>query len=85
MKKKIILVVIITLFTFFIYNLYKMYQKIEIKENYEAKRTELSTKYEQTVENVTKESKTVANMLEEITRKCCRNFKINKCRRVNIK
>ena len=51
------------------YNLYIMYQNIEIKDNleYEAKRTAVSTNYEENVNNIPKESK-VVDMLEEITK-----------------
>lgn len=50
------------------YNIYIMYQNIEIKDNleYEAKRTAVSTNYEENVNNISKESK-VIDMLDEIT------------------
>ena len=41
---------------------------ILITENYTASRTSLSTNYEETVENVTEKSETVAEMLERVTK-----------------
>ena len=51
------------------YNLYIMYQNIELSNdsNYQAKRTTLSTDDSQTVETVIQNSKTVADMLENVT------------------
>ena len=61
-----------------------MYTNIEITNNYEATRT-ISTENVETVEKVIENSENVADMLEKVTRKCSRNIKINKCRRINIK
>ena len=55
------------------------YSKIEIKSgNYEA------TNSKQTVEKVEEKSQTIADIIEETTKKCSRNFKTKKCRKLNI-
>ena len=66
-KKGIMFILIIALLAITIYNLYVMYSNIEITNNYEASRTSLSTPYEETVDNTIENSKTVADMLEEVT------------------
>ena len=68
-----------TVLSIIIYKLYLMYNEIEINDNidntkYEAARTKLSTNYEESVESVNKKSQNIADMLEEITRKCGRNI-----------
>ncbi len=69
-SKKIIFVSIFFIFIWiFGFYLYTTYQNIEINEsNYTAER-QLSTKTEQTVESVEENSTTVADMLEETTKK----------------
>ncbi len=69
-SKKIIFVSVFLIFIWiFGFYLYTTYQNIEINEsNYTAER-QLSTKTEQTVENVEENSTTVADMLEETTKK----------------
>ena len=72
-----------------------MYQGIEVKKsNYEVART-LYTDGAQTVENASEQSQTIANMIEETTKKVVRNFKtkedrlnlVNRCirRRLRIR
>ena len=53
------------------YSLYKMYQNIEITENYTAERTKQSTRYEQTVETTAEKSKTIADVIEKVTKSVC--------------
>lgn len=69
-SKKIIFVSVFLIFIWiFGFYLYTTYQNIEINEsNYTAER-QLSTKTEQTVESVEENSTTVADMLEETTKK----------------
>ena len=68
-KKILILILFIILFALILYNLYIMYKNIDISDNlqYQSTRTSLSTDYSQTVETVTKNSVTVADMLENVT------------------
>ena len=70
-SKIILLLIIIILTILLIYNLYQMYKKIEIKEYYTAKRTNISTNIEQNVENVTQKSKTIADVIENVTQSVC--------------
>lgn len=69
-QKKVIIAVILALALWlFGFYLYITYQNIEINpSNYETTRT-LSTSEEQTVENATSDSKKVADIIEETTRK----------------
>lgn len=62
---------IIILLGFLVYNLYKMYQNIEITDNYTAERTNLSTNYGQSVETAEENSKTVADVIENVTKSVC--------------
>ena len=48
-----------------------MYQNIEIKDYYEADRLSLSTQRGQTVDNANENSKTVVNVIEEVTNSVC--------------
>ena len=68
-KKILILILFIILISLILYNLYIMYKNIDISDNlqYQSTRTSLSTDYSQTVETVTKNSVTVAEMLENVT------------------
>ncbi len=66
--------IVITILSFILlgligYNLYIMYQNIEISNgyDYEANKTSLSTDYLETVDQVEKNSETVAQMLENVT------------------
>ena len=69
-KKKVIITSIILIFLWvFAFYLYITYQNIEVMpSNYEARRTK-STIEEQTVESEEEKSQTIADMLEETTRK----------------
>lgn len=71
MKKAIIFTITLFILGGLGYYLYNMYKNIEIKSYYNAERLEVSTNREQTVENVTKNSKTVANVIEEVTQSVC--------------
>lgn len=70
MAKKIrnffIFVLIVCIFTLITYYIYTTYSKIEISPEYEITRTE-STVYSETVENVEQKSKTIAEVLEEVS------------------
>lgn len=74
-KRKILKTVIITvnimLIAVAVYYLYQMYKNIEIKENYTAERTNLSTSYGQTVETVQKDSQNVADVIEKVNKSVC--------------
>ncbi len=74
-KKQIIKKIYIVLFVSSIfavgYSVYKMYEKIDITDEYVAKRTNLSTIYEQTVESQSEKSKTVADVIENVTKSVC--------------
>ena len=50
-----------------IYNLYIMYQNIEISNEYEAKRTSISTTYVQNVDKSTENKVNTVDMLEKVT------------------
>ena len=50
------------------YNLYLMYRNIDISTNYEATRVSSTENYTETVDETNKESKTVEDMLEEVTK-----------------
>ena len=54
-----------------LFYLYKMYQSIEIVDNYTAERTKQSTNNEQNVENLSKKSKSTADMIENVTKSVC--------------
>ena len=68
LSKIIIITLILMLIILIGYNLYIMYKNIEITDNYEAQKTALSTNYSKTVENVTKNNETIADMLEQVTK-----------------
>ena len=73
-KKKKGLIISILSFSILVYvgyYLFNTYKNIEIVENYEAKRTQVSTDYEQTVEKATEKSKQTVNIIEEITKSVC--------------
>ncbi|MCI9063207.1 MAG: PDZ domain-containing protein [Clostridia bacterium] len=71
MKKILKFLVIIGILGGIVYYLYNMYQNIEIKDYYEAERLSVSTEKEQTVENLTEESKTMADIIEDATGSVC--------------
>lgn len=69
LKKVLIIFLIIIILSILGYYMYVTYNKIEIKDNnYQAERTQ-STIQEQTVENEEENSKKVADIIEETTRK----------------
>lgn len=70
-KKILKFLVIIGILGGIVYYLYNMYQNIEIKDYYEAERLSVSTEKEQTVENLTEESKTMADIIEDATGSVC--------------
>lgn len=51
--------------------LYRMYENIEITDEYSAKRTDLSTIYEQNVENSSEKSNSTADMIEKVNKSVC--------------
>ena len=71
MSKKIrsffIFILVISIFMAVIYYFYNTYLQIDITPNYEIKRTE-STVQTQTVENVEQQSKTIADVLENVSK-----------------
>ena len=69
--KTILIISIIALLVFLGYKLYKMYQNIEISDNYTAKKVNVSTEYEQTVEEAEQKSTNVADMIENVTKSVC--------------
>lgn len=71
MKKAWIALIVMLIITGVGYYLYNMYQNIEIKSNYDSKRLAVSTDSSQTVENINKNSKNIANMIEEVTQSVC--------------
>ena len=79
-KKVIITSIILILLWIFGFYLYTTYQNIEVTpNNYETTKIQ-STIEEQTVESEEENSKTIADMLEETTRKVV-NFKIERYRK----
>lgn len=78
MKKAIIFIITIIILGGIGYYLYNMYKNIEIKNYYSAERLRVSTNEEQTVENVTENSKTVADVIEEVTQSVCGISKLKK-------
>lgn len=71
MKKAWIALVVMLIITGVGYYLYNMYQNIEIKSNYDSKRLAVCTDSSQTVESTNKNSKNIANMIEEVTQSVC--------------
>lgn len=63
--------VILGFFLIIIYKIYQIYNNIEITENYTAERSNYSTQYEQDVESVEKNSKRVADVIENMTKCVC--------------
>lgn len=77
--KGVLFFVFWTLVGFIVYNLYMMYCNIDISNDskYEVERTSLSTDSLQTVDNVVQKSKTVADMLEDLTESVVGISKLN--------
>ena len=71
MKKVIIFIVVAVILGGLGYYLYDMYKNIEIKNYYSTQRLGISTKEEQTVENITENNKKVADVIEEVTQSVC--------------
>ena len=69
--KTFVTLIILSIFLAVIYRIYQMYNNIEISDNYKAERTRLSTEFEQNVETVEKESKKVADVIENINKSVC--------------
>jgi len=69
--KKLVVTAFLVLIGFLAYSLFQMYEKIEITDDYTAERTKFSTEYEQTVENAEEKSKTVEEMIENVTKSVC--------------
>ena len=65
-KNLLIILIIISIIMFSAYYFYKVYNNIDISPNYEIQKVE-STVPLQTVENVTQESQSVADMLEKVS------------------
>ena len=63
--------IILGFFLSVLYKIYQVYNNIEINENYTAKRSNYSTQYEQNVETVEKNSKKVADVIEDMTKSVC--------------
>jgi len=71
MKKAIILIILLIILGCLGYYLYNMYKNIEIKNYYSAQRLGVSTEKGETVENVIENSKTVSDIIEEVTQCVC--------------
>ena len=71
LKKTIGIMLVLTVIIALMYYVYKMYKNIEIMPGYATERTNLSTKYEQTVEKVEEKSITIADMIEEVSQSVC--------------
>ena len=71
MKKTLIFLIIISILGGLGYYLYDMYKNIEIKNYYSAQRLGVSTNEEQTVENLSENSKKAADVIEEVTQSVC--------------
>lgn len=69
--KLLMVLIFIALLIILGYNLYEMYKNIEIIDNYTAEKANLSTQYEETVENIEEKSKTVSDVIEEVTKSVC--------------
>ena len=69
--KTILIMSIIAILVFLGYKLYEMYQNIEISDNYTAEKVNVSTEYEQTVEEAEQKSTNVADMIENVTKSVC--------------
>ena len=69
--KTFITMIILGFFLSVLYKIYQVYNNIEINENYTAKRSNYSTQYEQNVETVEKNSKKVADVIEDMTKSVC--------------
>ena len=71
-KKVIIVLILVMILTVSVYKIYKIYEAIEISdENYISEKTTSSTSYGETVESVEEESKTVADVIEEVNKSVC--------------
>ena len=70
-NKKLIKILIVIFTAIFLFCLVKIYQSIEVKtpQEYNALRTAYSTENSQTVENEEQKSQTIADMIEETTKK----------------
>ena len=71
MKKAIIFIIIVVILGVLGYYLYNMYKNIEIKNYYTSERLGVSTENEQTVDNVIENSKTIPDIIEEVTQSVC--------------
>ena len=69
--KTFITMIILGFFLSVLYKIYQVYNNIEITEDYIAEKTNLSTQYEQDVESVEKNSKKVADVIENMTKCVC--------------
>ena len=75
LKKAVTTFFILLILWIFGFYLYVTYKNIEIdNSNYTAEKT-VSTIREENVESATKESKSVADVIEDVTRMCGRYFK----------
>lgn len=69
--KTLVTVMFLGILSIIIYKIYQVYNNIEITEDYTAEKTNLSTHYEQDVESVEKNSKKVADVIENMTKCVC--------------
>ena len=81
-KNKMPIILIVILLAIILICLIRIYQNIEVKnpQEYEAIKASY-TKSSQTVETEEQKSQTIADMIEETTRKVVRNIKIKKYRK----
>ena len=74
-KKRLLKTIVTTMITMLIavgiYYLIRMYNNIEVVDNYTAERAKLSTTNEQNVENTSEKSKSIADMIEKVTKSVC--------------
>ncbi len=69
--KTLVTVMFLGILSIIIYKIYQVYNNIEITEDYTAEKTNLSTHYEQSVEIAEKNSKKVADVIEDMTKCVC--------------
>lgn len=69
--KTLTTMIFLGIFSIILYKIYQVYNNIEITEDYIAEKTNLSTQYEQDVESVEKNSKKVADLIENMTKCVC--------------
>ncbi|MBR3003101.1 MAG: hypothetical protein IKF38_06065 [Clostridia bacterium] len=83
-KKFIVITLFFIIMWVVIWYMFNTYKNEEVKErNYKATKLE-STVYSENVEKIEEKSKTLADVIENITRKCSWNFKTKKYGKFNF-